>query len=124
MFVWILREARTSGKFPDDHVVKRGRVPAPLSLQVAAAFRYLATGCPINANEEADGLGRTTMQQFNAKFFEWFVARFYDEFVSSKSGLDVAGLFVLTKPFAMCGMIGAVFSRDGVHIATDRAKSQ
>jgi hypothetical protein len=27
------------------------------------------------------------------------------------------------KPFAMCGMPGAVCSRDGVHNATDRAKS-
>jgi len=124
MFMWILREARASRKFPDELVTKVGRVPAPLALQVAASFRYLATGCHVDANEEGSVLGRSTMSGFHHEFFEWFVQRFYEEFVSSKIPTDAAGLARLMKPFAMCGMPGAVRSRDEVHIATDRAKSQ
>ena len=124
MFNWILREARASQKFPDELVVKEGRVPAPLSLQIAAALRYLATGSPIDANEEAAGLGRTTMQHFNAGFFEWFNQRFYHEWVTSKIPTDDVNMTRVMKPFSMCGLAGAIASRDGVHIATDRAKSQ
>jgi hypothetical protein len=80
-------------------------------------------GCPIDANEVAAGFGRTPMQHLNSGYFKWRVQRFYDEFVSSKIHFDAAGLYRLVKPFAICGMIGGVCSRDGVHIATDRAKS-
>jgi hypothetical protein len=64
------------------------------------------------------------MQHFNAGFFEWFVERFYNEWVPSKIPTDAASLARVMKPFSMCGMPGAVCNRDGVYIATYRAKYQ
>ena len=40
MFQWILSEARASGKFPAETVIKKGCVAAPLALQIVAALRY------------------------------------------------------------------------------------
>ncbi len=53
MFNWLVGEAIASAKFPDELIRKRGRPPAPLNLQIAAALRFIATGCPIDCNEEA-----------------------------------------------------------------------
>jgi len=61
MFNWIVREARSSCLFPDEIIRKRGPTPAPLNLKSAASLRYLATGFPIDGNEKAAGLGRSTM---------------------------------------------------------------
>ncbi len=118
MFMFILKEARASERFPDELIAKRGPPPAPLQLQIAAAFRYLAKGCPVTANEEAAGLGKSTMQHFNAPFFEWFAERYYVEWVTSKIPTDAPSLARLMKPYAMCGMPGAVASRDGVRITS------
>lgn len=123
-FHWVLEEARKSRRFPDEMIVKAGQPPAPLGLQLAAVLRYLAVGCPVDVNEESAGLGRSTMQTFNPTFFEWFKTRFYYEWITAKQPFDEAGLQRLMKPFRLCGMPGAICSRDGVHIATDRARSQ
>ena len=84
-------------KKSDEPIRKRGRTGAPLQLQIANALRYLATGCPIDCNEEAAQLGRSTMQCFNLDFFEWFNTMFYDEWIMSKQPRDAAGLERLVK---------------------------
>ncbi len=124
MFNWILKEARESMQFLDEEIFKEGRVPAPLHLKIVACFRYLATGCPMKGNEEASGLAKSAMVVFAPYFFEWFNAHFFVEWVSFKQPSDEARVRRLMKPFDMCGMTGAVCSRNGVHFATHRAKSQ
>ena len=64
------------------------------------------------------------MQHFAPSFFRWFNARFFYKWVSYKQPTYVVGVSRLTKPFHMCGTTGVVCRRDGVHYATDRAKSQ
>ena len=120
----LVREARASKFFPDELIRKRSRAATPLQLQIAAALRFLATGCPIDCNKEAARLRRSTMQGFNPDLFEWFNTRFYDEWITSTHAHEDAGLERLMKPFRMCGLPGVVCSRDGVHIATNRAKLQ
>ena len=124
MFAWLLSEARASAKFPDETIRKAGQQPAPLGLQLAACLRYLAIGCPVDVNEESAGLGRSTMQKFNLGFFEWFNEKYYDEWIAGRQPHDKASLEKAMRPFTECGMAGAVCSRDGVHIATDRAPNQ
>jgi hypothetical protein len=84
LFSLIVREARLCGLFPGETIQNRGHVPAPLHLQIVASLRYLATGRVVDGNEEAAGLGRSTMQGFMHDFFDWFVNRFYDEWITSK----------------------------------------
>ena len=110
--------------FPDETLRKSGQPPAPLGLQLASTMRYLALGAPVDVNEEASGLGRSTMQSFSAMFRDWVVKRFYVEWITAKQPHTREGLERLMKPFAECGLQGAMCSRDGVHLATDRAKSQ
>ncbi len=64
MFNWILKEARESMQFPDEKIVKEDMAPAPLHLKIAACFRYLANGCPMEANEDVVGLAKSTMVIF------------------------------------------------------------
>ena len=64
------------------------------------------------------------MQGFNHDILEWFNTSFYNEWVMLKQPHDAASLARLMKPFSMCGLSVAVCNRDGVHIATYRAKSK
>ncbi len=70
MFNWILKEAREIMQIPNEEIFKEERAPAPLHLNIAACFRYLATGCPMEANEEAASLAKSTMVLFAPFFFE------------------------------------------------------
>ena len=92
MFHWILDVARSTGMFPDKTIKKAGQPPSPLGLQIASALRYIAVGAPVDVNEEASGLGRSTMQSFNSMYLQWFNKRFYDEWITAKQPYTREGL--------------------------------
>jgi len=75
----------------------------------------------VNAQEEGSGISREKLQKFFPKFGDWFVSRFYDEWIKAPS--TVAELQVLEKPYRLAGVPGTVCSQDAVHVAWDRCPS-
>jgi len=85
LFKWILHVAKESGKFPYETPESGGSDQQPLCLKIAAYFRYLATGAQVNTHEEGSGISRETLQKFFPRFEDWFVSRFYDEWIKAPS---------------------------------------
>ncbi len=79
----------------------------------------IATGAQVNADEEGSGIARETLQVFFPKFGEWFVQRFYDDWVEIPTTAEE--ILTVEKPFRMVGLPGAICSRDGVHVGWDRS---
>ena len=65
---------------PEGHT-SGGHTPSPIELKMAAYWRYLATGAQVDAHEEGSGCARTTLQEFFTPFGEWFVAKYFDEWI-------------------------------------------
>ena len=63
-------------------------------------------------------IAREALQKFFPKFGEWFVERFYDEWI--KAPTSVNEIKILEKPYRMAGVPGTVCSQDAVHVAWDR----
>lgn len=122
MFNWLLDEARRSDLFPDEANPKPGNPPMPLGLKVASCLRYLALGCPVEANEEAASLSRSTMQIFHCRFMEWAVGKWEEEWIRGPQTPEEVAKE--EKKFRLCGLPGCIASMDGVHCPWDRSPSQ
>ena len=75
----------------------------------------------MNAHEEGSCIARETLQSFFPKFGEWFLSRFYDEWIIMPTTYEE--LHTLEKPIRMAGLLDAVCSQDAVHACWDRCPS-
>jgi hypothetical protein len=78
-----------------------------------------SSGAQVNAHEEGSGIARETLQVFFPTFGEWFVHRFYDQWIKIPDTTEE--LLKLEKPFRMLGLPGVVCSQDAVHVGWDRS---
>jgi hypothetical protein len=71
----------------------------------------------VNAHE-GSRISRETLQVFFLAFGEWFVERFYNQWI--KIPTTAEELLTLEKPFRMVMLPCAVCSQDGVHVGWSR----
>ena len=75
----------------------------------------LALGIPVHAARNCGArLGASTIESFVEEWIDWFVAKYYDEWVHGPRTEDE--LREMESLFSPLGLLGAITSMDGVHI--------
>ena len=137
LFDCIYTRAVNSGSFPlhpvhDDHPpghARQGRgAPAvPLKVKIAAAFRYMATGGPMESVASFVHGDKATLQAFFHDFVQWMVVEYYEEKVTGSTGIGFDNDDAISRSerlFRGVGLPGIISSMDGVHLAWSKAPSR